>query len=160
MVVHTLLKPAHLLLGAALLAGCAPLEIYYRPGVEVSRLRSDTLACEVAALKAAPVANEIRQRPPVYFPPRQFCNTGTCYVRPGYWVDGGTYTVDVNRPLRGRVETSCMADKGYSPVAIKQCPQSVSDQVAEQSTSRLPALSDNSCAVRNKDGSFLIVERK
>jgi len=67
-----------LLIAGLMLAACAPLSIYYRSGVSVARMQTDQINCEVRALKDAPVANQIRQRPPVYFPGRQICHAGGC----------------------------------------------------------------------------------
>lgn len=147
-----LLRP----LGAAALllaAACGPLSAYYKPGAQVSRLESDTLACETSALKDAPVANEIRQRPAVFYPGHRYCSGGQCYYRPGYWADGGIYTVDTNRPLRQRLTKSCMAAKGYQQVALKRC----TGQARPAAASRLLGpLDESSCAVRNRDGTVSI----
>jgi hypothetical protein len=146
-----------LLLCAGLAAACAPLSIYYKPGVSVEKLQKDTLQCEVKALRDAPVANQIRQSPPRFIPPRQYCNGSKCYTRPGHWIPGHTYTVDVNKPLRKRVEHSCMANRGYIPAEIPACPSGVSQAAKGPATTRLPALNENSCFIRNDDGSFRIV---
>ncbi len=143
---------------AGLVVGaCAPLSLYYRPGVEVSRMQSDATRCEVAALKDAPIANEVRQHPPVYMPGTRYCGGGGCYHGPGYWVGGGVYTVDVNRDLRRRVQNMCMAEKGYEPVRLPRCPASVARQVPAAATRTLPPLSQSSCAISNRDGSWQIV---
>lgn len=140
------------------LAACAPLAIYYRPGVSVSRLESDTLACEVRALRDAPVANQIRHRPPVFIPGARICNAdGTCYERPGRWVSGGIYTVDVNAGLRQRVQDTCMAAKGYRPVSLPRCSAAVARSAPPAVTSVLPGLREDSCAIFNDDGSWQIV---
>ena len=148
------------MLPIALMAGCTPLSIYYKPGVPVQQMQSDTLACEVTALRDAPVANTIRQTPARYVPGRRICNgAGQCTTSPGYWIPGSFYTVDVNAGLRDRVENSCMAAKGYQPVSIPQCPKNVAQAAPQGATNRLPTLSENSCAIRNDDGSFQVVEQ-
>ncbi|NSY38902.1 hypothetical protein [Leisingera sp. ANG59] len=142
--------------GAVLLAfatACGPLPIYYKQGAEVSRLQSDELACAAQALKDAPVANEIRQHPPVFYPGRQVCRNGGCYYYPGYWSEGSIYTVDVNKPLRQRLEKSCMAAKGYQQIALKRCTQRSALSLAGP---RLAPLTEASCAQRNRDGSTVI----
>ncbi|WP_425046315.1 hypothetical protein [Primorskyibacter sp. S87] len=146
--------PLVLLLGA-----CAgPLDLFYRPGVSVTRMQTDHTNCEVKALKDAPVANQVRQRAPIYYPGYPVCDGyGNCWYRPGYWVDGGIYTVDVNKDLRNRVLGQCMAQKGYQPVSLPQCSQGVRAQVAPQRTTKLPNLSESSCYVKNSDGSYQIV---
>ncbi|MGR3759333.1 hypothetical protein ACUXV3_04280 [Roseobacteraceae bacterium NS-SX3] len=148
------LKPA---LAAALLlaaAGCGPLPAYYRAGAEVSRLETDTLACQTGALREAPVANEIRQRPPIYYPGYRHCHGGNCYYRPGYWVDGGFYTVDVNQGLRQRLERACMAAKGYQQISLKRCPRSAAPR---QIPARLPPLTENACVIEDRDGRTRII---
>lgn len=142
--------------GMALLlfaTACGPLPVYYRQGAEVSRLQSDELACAAQALKDAPVANEIRQHPPVYYPGRKVCSGGSCYYYPGYWSQGSIYTVDVNKPLRQRLERSCMASKGYQQIALKRCTQR---SAAAVSGPRLAPLTEAACAQRNRDGSIII----
>ena len=142
------------------LGACVPLSIYYKPGASVSRLERDTTQCQVDALSKAPVASQIRQEPPTYVPERKICDAaGNCTIRPGFWKDGQIYTVDVNQGLRGRVEEQCMADRGYQPVSIPACPSSVSQAVPAAATRTLPQLSPSSCAIRNRDGSWQIVNR-
>ncbi len=144
-------------LALSLVTACAPLDIYYKPGVSVALLNKETTACEIAALRDAPVANETRQEPPQFIPPRRYCNkNGDCYREPGYWLPGRIYTVDVNAGLRKRVETQCMAQKGFSPVEIPQCPAGIK---ATGVTTVLPTLSDKSCFVRTEDKTVQIVTR-
>lgn len=145
-----------ILAGLALLlstAACGPVPVYYKQGAEVSRLQTDELVCQTQALKDAPVANEIRQRPPVFYPGRKVCHGGNCYYYPGYWAEGGIYTVDVNTPLRQRLERSCMAAKGYQQIALKRCTQR---NPAAVPGPRLAPLSEAACAQRNRDGSVVI----
>jgi hypothetical protein len=142
------------------LAACGPLSIYYRPGVSVSRMQNDTTNCQVAALKDAPVANQIRQSPPIFYPGRTVCGAaGSCYRTPGFWADGGFYTVDANKELRGRVLDMCMAQKGYQPVTIPTCPASVKNAVPATATTKLPTLSENSCVIQYNDDQWQIVNR-
>ncbi|MDW3184134.1 hypothetical protein [Roseobacter sp.] len=147
-------------LGVGLLVwtACAPLSIYHREGVPVSRMQSDLLACEISALADAPVANQIRRDPPRYIPGRRYCRAdGSCYRRGGYYVPGEIYTVDVNRTLRARAEQQCMANQGYVPATIPNCPNGVSRAAPPGATQVLPRLSAHSCAIRNDDGSWQIV---
>jgi hypothetical protein len=150
----------HALILATGLAACTPLSIYHRTGASVAQMQQDTLACEVQALRDAPVANQIYRDPPEFIPPRRICDaSGACTIRPGYWLPGDVYTVDVNLDLRRRVEASCMAARGYAPVSIPQCPQSVASAVPAARTQTLPPLSSQSCVIKNSDGSFQIVTR-
>lgn len=139
-------------------SGCAPLQIYYRAGVDIQKLEADQLQCEVQALKDAPVAPQTRLTPPRYIPPRTHCDTqGNCVTKGGFFLPGEIYTVDANADLRVRVERQCMAQRGYQPTSIPLCPPDVAQRVPPGKTRILPALSDQSCAIRNQDGSFQIV---
>lgn len=140
-------------------SGCAPLSIYYKPGASVTRLDRDTTACQVDALKDAPVANQIRREPPVLIPGRVVCNSaGHCYDTGPYWIQGRVYTVDVNADLREKLTDQCMGDKGYAPVRIPQCPLGVADKAPPKATTRLPDLTPKSCAVLYKSGAYQILE--
>lgn len=139
------------------LAACGPLSLYYRPGVSVTRMQNDETNCQVSALKKAPVANQIRQRPPIYIPGRRVCTASGCYTSVGYWVNGGIYTVDVNLALRARVEDQCMAGKGYQPVSVPLCSGAVKAAVTPAQTQKLPTLTESACAIRYDDGSWQIV---
>ncbi len=142
------------------LAACGPMSIYYRPGVSVSKMQNDTTICQVAALKDVPVNTQIRQNPPFFYPGRTICGAADdCYRTPGYWADGGFYTVDVNRALRGRVQDMCMAEKGYQPVTIPTCPESIKNKVPATATTQLPPLTENSCVIRYNDDQWQIVNR-
>lgn len=148
---------ASALLAACLtLSVCAPLSIYYKPGAEVAQMQQDQLRCETNALRDAPVANQTRQEPPVYVPPRRRCDSaGHCVTYGGYWHPGQIYSVDVNLALRTRLTESCMAARGYTLVEIPRCDPGVR---ASGQTRVLPPLSPRSCAIRNDDGSFTIVD--
>ncbi len=147
-----------LLIPLMVLASCGPLSLYYREGESVSRMQTETTQCQVQALKDAPVANQIRQNPPVYWPGRTYCDgRGYCYRTPGWWQPGNVYTVDVNQDLRNTVEAQCMAQKGYRPVSLPPCKSGVKSKVAPVRTTKLPPLSSASCFVKFDDGSFQII---
>lgn len=144
----------------AVVGACAPLQLYYKPGVSLDRLQSDQTACEVKALRDAPVATQTRVSPPYYVSARKYCDAaGQCHVRGGYWIPGDVYTVDVNEKLRQKVELSCMQSRGYSPASIPLCPPNVAQAAEPGKTTILPTLSETSCAIRNNDGSFQIVRQ-
>jgi hypothetical protein len=150
---------ATLLLTLALPA-CAPLTLYYKAGTPVATVERDTTACQVQALRDAPVANQVRRTPPTYVPPRRTCDSaGNCTTTAGYYLPGEVYTVDVNSALRKKVENQCMADRGYSPASIPACPQGVKQAAPLAATATLPRLTPKSCAIRNRDGSFQIVNQ-
>ncbi len=141
------------------LVACGPLPVYYNTGSDQTRTNSDTLSCKVNALKDAPVANQIRHRPPVYYPGRQHCNNGNCWTTPGYWVDGGTYTVDVNLGLRSQLEQRCMAQKGYRRLELPRCSK---EQIAALQSlpgrnQRATGLPENACAVQQSNGNTIIL---
>jgi hypothetical protein len=146
------------LCAAALLAGCAPMSIYYRPGVSVARMQQDSTRCDVEALRQAPVATQIRQAPPTYIPGPRVCNQdGECWTRPGYWMSGEVYSYDANANLRDRVKQLCMAEKGYSPISLPACPAEIKSTTPPGVTTVLPPLTAQACVIRNKDGSWQIV---
>lgn len=137
--------------------GCLPVSTYYAEGVSVAKRDRDDLDCDVVALRDAPVANQTRQSSPRYVPRRSCDKRGRCYDRGGYWLPGDYYTVDVNASLRKRVKAQCMADRGYRPVEIPTCPVSIANSAPPGKTTVLPRLGPQSCAIRNDDGSLLIV---
>jgi hypothetical protein len=141
------------------LGACAtPLEIYYKPGASVSRMQTDTTRCDVAALRDAPVANQVRQEPGYFIPGVRRCNgAGQCWTEGGYWRQGRVYTVDVNAPLRQRVTDQCMGAKGYQRTKVPACSQSVIDAAPPMATQTLPRLTPNSCVIKNEGGSWQIV---
>ena len=147
------------LIGMVLALGaCAPMSLYYRPGVSVAQMQSDSTECEVRALRDAPVANQIRQNPPVLIPGNTWCNAdGQCHTAPGTWVDGGFTSVDVNANLRDRVMQQCMAKRGYQPVTLPECSASVKAAVVPGQTTTLPGLTETSCVVRHSGGGWQIV---
>ncbi|GLQ26551.1 hypothetical protein [Sulfitobacter pacificus] len=149
-----------LILSGALLLACAPLETYYKPGASVATLNRDTTACEVSALRNVPVSYQVRRKPPIFVPGNRSCDAeGNCTGHHGYYISGGVESYDPNLALRNRVEVQCMADKGYAPVSIPPCPDSIARSTPAAATTKLPQLTDKSCVIRNKSGSFQIVNR-
>lgn len=150
------MRSRYAIIAVLCVAGCGPLRTYYAEGVTVDRLNRDQNACEVAALRDAPVATQVRQGPPRYIPRRYCDRDGHCYTR-GYWVPGEIYSVDVNADLRNRLLNQCMGDLGYRPVEIPRCSSSVSQSAPLRATTILPALNENSCVIKNQDGTIQIV---
>lgn len=142
-----------------LASACAPLRTYYAEGVSFATLERDNTRCDVLALRDAPVATVVRRDPPRFVRRRHCDSSGQCVYRGGIWVPGEVYTVDVNADLRARVKGQCMADRGYRPVQIPTCPSGVADAAPPGRTTILPTLNENSCVIRNQDGSFQIVTR-
>lgn len=140
------------------LPACLPVQTYYRAGASLSLLERTQTACEVAALKDAPVAQIVRQGPPRYVPGARTCTAaGVCTTQAGFYVPGPVYTEDRNAALRTRLERQCMADKGFAPVSIPACPPGIVRAAPAGATTTLPRLEAGSCAIRNSDGSFQIV---
>ncbi len=153
-------KTTLLVIALATVAGCAPLNTYYRAGVSIERLNRDTTTCEVKALRDVPASVQVRRIPPEFVPAYKSCDSaGNCTIVPGYVIPGETITFDPNDGLRKRVEGQCMADKGYAPVTIPPCPDHVANAAPVGKTRTLPKLTPKSCVIRNRDGSFQIVSR-
>ncbi|CAD0185466.1 hypothetical protein RUESEDTHA_02353 [Ruegeria sp. THAF57] len=147
-----------LLIPVLTLTSCGPLSMYYREGESVSRMQTDTTECRVQAVNNVPVATQVRQSPPTYWPGRTYCHgNGRCYRSAGWWQPGQVYTVDVNQGLRNNVEAQCMAKKGYRPVSLPPCRQNVKSRVPAQRTTQFPPLSTESCFVKFNDGAFQII---
>ncbi len=153
----------HLLCLCALatLTACLPLSTYYKEGASVAQLERDKTACDVRALRQAPVATQIRVGPPRYVPRRRHCDArGNCVYRGGFFVDGETYTVDTNAELRARITRLCMADEGYRPVEIPPCPSNIADRAPQGPTTILPRLTPQSCVIRRQGQGVRIVTRR
>ncbi|WP_170383093.1 hypothetical protein [Ruegeria atlantica] len=148
-----------LLLPVMALSACdGPLSLYYREGESVSRLQTETTQCQVQAINEVPVANQVRQSPPTYWPGRTYCDgRGQCYRSAGWWQPGRVYTVDVNQGLRNQVEAQCMAKKGFRPVSLPPCKQADKSRAPAVPTTTLPPLTTQSCYVKYDNESFQII---
>lgn len=149
-------------LAAMVLGACAPLTTYYKPGVSVAALERSTTNCQVKALRDVPASTQVRRIPPEFVPPVKKCDAdGKCtIVRAGYFIPAEVYTFDPNDGLRKDVERQCMASKGFAPVSIPPCPDSLARATPARATRVLPKLTPKSCAIRNADGSYQIVTRR
>lgn len=157
---QTLTMRLNLILISCVLAlpGCLPLSVYYKQGAPVARMQSDQTSCEIKALRDVPVATQIRTTPARYVPPRKICDAeGNCRTRGGYWIEGELYSVDTNKDLRTRAQAQCMASKGYRPVDIPPCSNAIARAATPAATRTFPALTPTSCVIRNKGGSWQIV---
>ncbi|MDQ7070311.1 MAG: hypothetical protein Q9M48_06175 [Rhodobacterales bacterium] len=151
-------KPVLALAATLVLASCASLSLYYKEGVPVNRMQSDEINCEVRALKDVPVQNEVEITPAVRVPPSETCDArGNCTVTPGYTIPAEIEVIDVNIGLRERVAKQCMLDQGYQRVTIPACSSSLSNSVPTAKTLTLPKLGSNSCVIRNRGGSWQIL---
>lgn len=148
---------AILIVFSGLLAGCAPLNLYYREGVPVQRLNSDLGSCTQKALRDVPVDQDTRYIPGQEIP-QTLCNaSGFCQT---VWVQVSPdriETYDANEGRREQYETACMAQAGYQPVSLPPCNDAVVRATRLSATKVLPPLASNSCAIRLKTGKYQIV---
>ncbi len=140
---------------ALCLASCGPVAVYHKQQTSFAELDRDLLQCQIGALRDAPVANEIRRSPPVFRPGHRICTADGCYTRPGYWIEGNIYTVDVNLDLRQRVEQTCMAQAGYTRLDAKRCPPGTPRPARAALGALNPATADQ-CAVSVVDGPYIL----
>lgn len=151
-------KPALALALTAALSGCTPLSLFYKEGIAVNRMQSDEVNCEVRALRDAPVQNEVDITPAIRVPPSETCDAaGNCTVTPGYTIPAQVHVIDVNFALRLRVTKACMLNQGYQRVTIPACSQRISKAAPTAATRTLPQLGANSCVIRNRGGSWQIL---
>lgn len=159
------MKPLTLvILSYLLLAACGPVTVYHKQASSVSRLKTDLLSCQVDALAKAPVATQVRQRPPYYVPSRRYCRSdGECYSRGGFFAPGEIYSVDVNARLRDDLEEQCMSRSGYRAVALPRCTAAASPATSADTANtaqKLPVLSETSCVARDATGDWQIITPK
>ena len=132
---------------AVTLAGCAPVEVYHKTGVPISKLRSDDLDCKVSALAKVPVTTLTRTIAGEYVPGRKVCKPSGCYRTAGYMTPPRIEQYDSSASLRAEVAAQCMQQRGYRAVELERCTASGPITVP----SRQPALSAQSCAVKVQD---------
>lgn len=141
------------------LAACGPVSVYYHPDVTATRMQSDLLDCQVAALRDAPVASQLRRGPPRYIPGYRHCDSKKhCYHRRGYLIPGEIYSVDVNARLRGDLETRCMARSGYQSIELPRCSRGSLAADTTARTDQMPVLTENACVLRDNSGRWEIIE--
>ena len=144
-----------LLIPLLVLSSCSPLSLYYREGESVSRMQSETTQCRVAALKDAPVANQVRQTAPTLLAGAHLLRrAGQMLPNPGL--------VGTRANLHGRCQSrpaqygrsTMHGPKRVSPRQPAPCRQNVKSRVPATPTTTLPPLSTESCFVKFDDGSF------
>lgn len=134
-------------LGFAFLAGCFPVEIYHKDGAALTRLQADETACQVQALKEVPV-NKMTRVTPIRMVPRKVCDASGACETTYRTIGGQVITYDANEKLRARYEAQCMTDKGYRTVELPIC----QGDTPATLPGKVPALTEDSCAVRTKTG--------
>jgi hypothetical protein len=72
---------------------------------------------------------------------------------------GPVIVYDANEGLRGEVTRQCMTAQGYQYLTLPACPDAVAQATPPGVTHIMPPLSAQSCAIRNRDGSWQIVTR-
>jgi len=138
-----MLRASTFLICLVALPACLPVSTYYQEGASLALIQRAQTACEVRALRDAPVAQVVRQGPARWVPGARTCNaSGTCFTAPGRYVPGPITTVDVNADLRARVEQQCMADQGFTPARIPACPPGIQRAAPPGATTTLPRLTD------------------
>lgn len=141
----------------ALLAACAPLELYHKEDVQVARLDSDLTGCRVSARSRVPADIRSRYIPPVYSH-RRICGAGgSCSYLPILLSPGRFKTYDANEGLRDDTVRVCMAGKGYAKVSIPPCDTDIARSAPKEATRTLPRLTSQSCAIRFRSGRWRIV---
>ena len=135
-----------------LLSACSN-GLYYRQGASFVTMDRDLTTCQVSALQSAPVANQTR------FTPRKLAEKEVCDSRGAchidyVWTGGEPYQVDVNTDLRNKVESQCMADKGYAWIELPNCPDATPFQSLNAA---MPALTEASCVAHGSAGRWQVV---
>ncbi|EKE43578.1 putative lipoprotein [Oceaniovalibus guishaninsula JLT2003] len=143
------------LLGALMLAGCAPYSGYYRAGATTGAMEAALTECQVAAVQRVPPNTQLRRTPILQTQPaRVYCKDDRCIAYPARYAGGRAYTTDVNAGLRGRVVRQCMAREGYRPVTVPLCGSDVPEALRRTAQTRMPPLGPNVCSVRGQDGRY------
>lgn len=140
-----------------LLPACVPSTIYYREGAAVASVDQALAQCTAQAARAVPVVLETRYTP-LRVRRDTFCDAdGNCDVE--IETEGGEpYDVDVNTDRRAASVAQCMAAARFAPVTLPACPPDVARAAPAGTTTTLPRLTPQSCAV-TRDGGVRIVTR-
>lgn len=145
------------IISLVLVAGCAPLSLFYREGASVDRMHRDLASCRIEAIKAVPVDQDTRIIPGSEFPQILCDSNGVCH---SVWVQVTPLrieTYDANEGLRNDYTRQCMGKLGYQPVRLPQCEESVVRATRLEPTRVLPPLSAQSCAIRLNTGQWQVV---
>lgn len=149
--------PGHriaMLVGFAILAGCARFDTYYAEGIPIATRDRDLAQCEAEALVRFPVDIVIRRTPPTLRPPSTTCDAaGACTTTPGHWDWGEAYSVDVNAAARTRAVTGCMGGRGYARITLPACDLRQPPAVA----TTMPPLAPETCVINRRDGGRIVV---
>lgn len=147
------MKQTLALLAALTLAGCttAPVTVYDRQGVSVSRLSNDYAACRINAERQAPVLIQNQTS----YGTAIGIGTGGCYGgfcsggnRGGIALSVDNRRVDVNEGRRFGLLQQCMFDRGYAARQLPGCSNEARSGVPIGSDYRQPAITQQSCAVQ------------
>ena len=143
-------------LGILALCGCADPVLWYKNGNTLDQRDRDSLRCEVAATRDAPVALHTTQGAGQFIPATTSCSMETlgglprkepCITTPARWAAGPTVTHDANTVLRGKVYRQCMTDLGYQKISLPRCANT-----QRTVTAKMGRLTHNSCAVPLANG--------
>lgn len=154
---NTMRKIVIALAGAACLAACTPLNLFYKEGAPISRLNKDLADCKIIALQDVPVDTDTRYIPGTEMP-RTICDaSGNCHT---IWVQVSPdriETYDANEGARREYVQACMAQSGYQPVRLPACNDAITRSTKLKATTVLPPLEANSCAIKLNTGQWQIV---
>ncbi len=146
-----------MLCAGLVLAGCAPLKVYYKEGESVARMDHDESDCQVAALARVPPNTQRRYIPPTYTTDKHCNYLGHCHYYRRILSPGRYETYDANQPLRDKVTDQCMADRGYVLTSVKLCDGETTRTASHRPTRVMPPLTSGSCAIRFRSGRWRIV---
>jgi len=147
-----------LCLASLWLLGCGPAVTYHRTGASVGLMEDTLLDCRVAALQDAPVATQIRQGPPRYYPGPFYCpGGGRCYRGAGYFAPGEVYSVDTNARLRSDLTNRCMAHTGFQRIELPRCAAGTTLPDLSTQTDNMPPIADTSCILKTPEGGQQII---
>lgn len=114
------MKTLPALLFCLLLGGCASYE-WRHPSDASANFDADSYQCQTDAAKLyPPMLRERTLRPPMYYPPRNYCNAeGRCNWTIGRWEPAETENYDANEMPRRELYQSCLKAKGWLRIRTK-----------------------------------------
>ena len=152
-----MLRRTYILIVLGLLAACSPLTLYYKEGAPVERLTRDEATCRTEALRILPVDTRTRIVPGTMVPQTICDGAGNCQT---VWVKTSPdriETYDANAGARAQYVESCMGEKGYQRVRLPACSDDIVAQTRLAPTTVMPAITQNSCAIRFQTGQWQVV---
>ena len=147
-----------ILLPALVLLGACAQQIYYREGASVTQIQRDRDACELQAMREAPVLSRTRVLPGRWIPGRKVCDSsGNCTVTPGYQTFPEFETYDANTERRALLARTCLAERGIDRISLPLCDGAVKAAVPVGVTRVLPPLGERSCVIPRGAAGYQVV---